>query len=118
VSDPGDGENGLLIGGQTLEELGTPEALEAAGIIPVTKELVVDLLDLPVLYPHDKPEGVAVIDDNTIAVVNDDDFGVTDDDGTLIQKILPATDEVDNNTIFFIRVGFTALTHGSIKKSN
>lgn len=62
------------------------------------------LLTLPVMYRHDKPEGVVVIDSRTLAIANDDDFGVTDDDGALVEKILPATSQVDCNAIWLIRL--------------
>jgi hypothetical protein len=89
VSDSTDGANGRLFGGRTLEELDAA-GLEAAGVVPVTKSLVVDLLSLPDGYPHDKPEGLVVIDDRWLAVSNDDDFGVTNGPGlSVAQKTLP-----------------------------
>ncbi|GAA4862501.1 hypothetical protein GCM10023310_47360 [Paenibacillus vulneris] len=65
-----------------LEKL-TIAQLKEKGIVPVTKELVVDVAKLG--YPHEKLEGLTVIDKNTIAVVNDNDFGVDgyDDQGKL-----------------------------------
>ncbi|WP_259618850.1 esterase-like activity of phytase family protein [Paenibacillus doosanensis] len=50
------------------------EQLKAKGIAPVSKELVVDVAKLG--YPHEKLEGLAVVNEHTIAVVNDNDFGV------------------------------------------
>lgn len=46
------------------------------------------LLQLEVPYPHDKPEGIAILDDSTVAVSNDDDFGLIDGDspGEVRQK--------------------------------
>lgn len=108
VSDPADGAHGRLFGGQTLEQLclNTPcdTALAVNGIVPVSKSLVVDLLTLGRLYPHDKPEGFVVIDNTTLAVVNDDDFGVVDMNGALSEKLLPATGSVDQNELWFIQI--------------
>ena len=102
VSDPANGTGGKLYGGKTVEELKTAATLEANGIKPVTKSLVVDLVtDLPTIYPHDKAEGMALITPSLIAVSNDDDFGVTGT-GTYIAKILPASNTVDVNRIYFI----------------
>jgi hypothetical protein len=74
---------GLLIEGRTLEELtvdaADPAALLAShGIRAAAKVLAADLLQLPEPYPHDKPEGIAILDDSTVAVSNDDDFGLVD----------------------------------------
>jgi len=105
ISDPADGAGGKMINGKTLEQLSDAE-LKAAGIVPVTKELAVDLLALPGGYPHDKAEGLAVINDTMIAVSNDDDFGIVPDGkGGITAKRLPgANDMVDNNRVYFIKL--------------
>jgi hypothetical protein len=103
VSDPDDTENGLFVNGKTLEQL-TVNELTAAGIKPVTKQLVLDLLALPQLYPHDKPEGLSLIGLCTLAISNDDDFGIIDNGGVIGQKILPATNSIDRNTIWFVEL--------------
>ena len=63
---------------ETPEQMGATE-LAAAGLKPVSKELVVDLAaagyDLV-----DKPEGLALVDYNTLVVINDNDFNL---DGTV-----------------------------------
>ncbi|MBF2057433.1 MAG: choice-of-anchor I family protein [Cyanobacterium sp. T60_A2020_053] len=51
----------------------TPEQLMAKGIMPVTKEVHVDLTANGYTFT-DKPEGLALIDNTTIAVLNDNDF--------------------------------------------
>lgn len=61
----------------TLEELITADALIANEIIPVEKELLVDLLEVGWNVENDKPEGLTIIDSQTIALVNDNDFGIT-----------------------------------------
>ena len=105
VSDAADGPNGKLVNGKTLEQLSDAE-LQEAGIVPVTKELVVDLLALPGGYPHDKAEGLAVISDIMIAVSNDDDFGIVPDGkGGIAPKRLPgANNMIDTNRVYFIKL--------------
>lgn len=104
LSDSANGSGGKLFSGKTLEEL-TPEELTANGIVTVAKTLVVDLLDSALAYPHNKPEGLAVVDRYTIAVSNDDDFGITDDgSGGIFTKVLPLTGQPDQTTVRFIRL--------------
>ncbi|MEO8138026.1 MAG: esterase-like activity of phytase family protein [Gemmatimonadota bacterium] len=98
VSDPANGADGMLFGGRSLETL-APSELQAAGIVPVKKELLVDLLALG--YPHDKPEGVTVVDNHTIAVSNDDDFGLTEGPAP---KLLPKLGATDFNEVYFIKL--------------
>jgi len=59
----------------TLESL-TPEELADRGINPVSKSVYADLTALGYSFT-DKPEGLALIDENTVAVLNDNDFGET-----------------------------------------
>lgn len=105
ISDPDDGPNGKMVNGKTLEQLSVAE-LNDAGIVAVTKEMVVDLLTIPGGYPHDKSEGLAVISDTMIAVSNDDDFGIVPDGkGGIAAKRLPSEgNRVDVNRIYFIRL--------------
>jgi hypothetical protein len=63
--------------GQTLEQVGTASNLAAFGINVVEKTLVLDLLEAGWDLTHDKPEGLTIIDDQTIALVNDNDFGIS-----------------------------------------
>ena len=104
ISDATDAVGGKLYNGKTIEELKTAAELQANGITPVTKTLVVDLAnDLTTIYPHDKAEGIAVINATTIAISNDDDFGITGT-GTYSAKILPSTNAIDRNRIYFIKL--------------
>jgi hypothetical protein len=98
VSDPANGPDGALFGGKSLESIAVAD-LKAAGIVPVKKELLVDLLALG--YPHDKPEGITIVDNNTIAVSNDDDFGVTEGPAA---KLLPKLGVTDFNEVYFIKL--------------
>lgn len=63
-------------GGQTLEQLNNEAGLAANGIVPVQKTLFLDLLELGWERQHDKPEGLAIVNDSTVAVINDNDFGI------------------------------------------
>lgn len=106
ISDAADGAGGKLVNGKTVEVL-TDEELQAAGIKPVSKSLVVDLLKDVAAYPHDKPEGIVLVNSTTLAVSNDDDFGIVPPDpvnNTYIQKILPLTGKTDFNTVYFIKL--------------
>jgi|GEM_PF-649268 len=60
-----------------LEALSVQQ-LRDKSIVPVGKELVVDIAKLG--YPYEKIEGLAVTDAHTIAIVNDNDFGVSYDE--------------------------------------
>ncbi|RYY30032.1 MAG: esterase-like activity of phytase family protein, partial [Sphingobacteriaceae bacterium] len=106
ISDPANGTNGKLYGGKTVEQLNDLAGLQAAGISPVTKTLVLDLLkDLPAIYPHDKAEGLALLPGNVLAISNDDDFGVVDNGNSgFAAKILPATGTVDHNRLYFVKI--------------
>jgi len=64
---------GTDLSDKELEKL-TAAQLKDKGIVPVAKELIVDVAKLG--YPHEKLEGLTVVDPTTIAVVNDNDFGV------------------------------------------
>lgn len=63
--------------------------LARAGIVPAAKSLFVDLGALGYTQ-GDKPEGLALIDENTLAVINDNDFG-------LVGTFDPATGLLDEN---------------------
>lgn len=73
---------GLIINGQTLEQLVAEteenwQILEAMDIKPVKKTLVVDVL-ATLEYPHDKLESLWLRQDGSLGLLNDDDFGITD----------------------------------------
>ncbi|NUO00805.1 MAG: esterase-like activity of phytase family protein, partial [Saprospiraceae bacterium] len=72
--------------GQTMEQVGTAANLAAFGVNVVEKELVLDLLEAGWDLTHDKPEGLTILNDSTIAVVNDNDFGINSPagDGTIV----------------------------------
>lgn len=104
ISDSNNGATGKLFDGKTVEELKDAKTLTNYNIKPVTKTLVADLMtDIKELYPHDKAEGLAMINSSLIAVCNDDDFAVTGK-GLYEAKILPAVQTVDKNSIYFIKL--------------
>ena len=106
VSDAANGETGKLYSGKTVEELKDFAGLTTAGITPVKKTVVLDLLkDLPTVYPHDKCEGIALLPGNILVISNDDDFGVTDNGASgFMAKILPGTGTVDHNRLYFKKI--------------
>lgn len=106
VSDAANGETGKLYGGKTVEELKDIAGLTTAGITPVKKTVVLDLLkDLPTVYPHDKCEGITLLPGNILVISNDDDFGVTDNGASgFMAKILPGTGTVDHNSLYFKKI--------------
>lgn len=61
--------------GQSLESLKDAPGLAAEGITPVSKTLFLDLKANGWPTELDKSEGLAIINDSTIAVCNDNDFG-------------------------------------------
>ena len=70
-------KSGLSYSGKSLEGLVDSLGFALSGIVPVKKTLVMDLLanGWPSIY--DKAEGLAIINDSTIAICNDNDFGQT-----------------------------------------
>ncbi len=105
ISDPANGANGKLFGGKTVEELKDAATLSTNNIVPVTKTLIADLMkDIPTLYPHDKAEGLAIINSTTIAVSNDDDFGITGANKVYQKKTLAGNGKIDGNGIYFIKL--------------
>ncbi len=72
-----------LYGGKTVEQLKDAAGLAGVGIIPVNKKLFLDLRANQWPDALDKCEGIAIINDSTIALCNDNDFGQSspDEDG-------------------------------------
>ena len=94
-------KNGMLIEGKTLEQCTQSELLEK-GISFVKKELITDLA-AEIGYGHDKLEGLWLLNDNTICVANDNDFALIEKDNKLCQKILPETDNPEDDVIYTIK---------------
>jgi hypothetical protein len=98
-----DAATGLLINGNTLE--GTDwDTLSTKGIHAVSKTLVYDAL-AGLAYPHDKLEGLWLIDATHLGIVNDDDFAVIPDEtGEIVQKVLPGGTAVDASTLYVVEL--------------
>lgn len=98
-----DADLGLTKNGQTLEEVVLNEGWDGLNTItPVSKTFLVDLV-AEVQYPHDKLEGMWLINDSTIGVINDDDFATWSTGGVLEQKYLDAGQTViDANMLYII----------------
>ncbi|MCR5045221.1 MAG: esterase-like activity of phytase family protein [Treponema sp.] len=94
-------EAGIMIKGKTLEQCSQGE-IEAAGINFAKKELIADLVT-EIGYAHDKLEGLWLLDDNTICVANDNDFALIEKDNRLCQKIIPGTNEVEDDVVYTIK---------------
>ncbi|TND08336.1 MAG: hypothetical protein FD123_2367 [Bacteroidetes bacterium] len=62
--------------GQTFEQLADAATAITRGVTPVTKTPLLDLLECNWDLSHDKPEGITIINDSTIAIVNDNDYGI------------------------------------------
>ncbi len=69
--------NSGLYGTATLEGLVDSTGLAGQSIVPVKKTLTMDLLANSWPSSLDKAEGLAIINDSTIAICNDNDFGQT-----------------------------------------
>lgn len=69
----------------------------------LSKTLAADLLQVCPGYDHDKPEGMALINNSTLGVVNDDDFGIeaTVPAGCRYRQKLKNNGRTDRNEIFF-----------------
>lgn len=104
ISDIANSDSGKLYNGLTVEQLKDRAGLQSAGVVPVTKTFVFDLLTgISPVYPHDKAEGIALLGSNILAISNDDDFGVVDNgQNGFTPKILLATGSVDKNRIYFV----------------
>ena len=97
---------GLLKKKKTLEEVTLDvdgwSTIENAGIQTISKTLLVDLV-AETGYPHDKLEGMWLINDSTIGVLNDDDFATWASGGVLEQKYLDAGQtDIDGNRLYII----------------
>jgi hypothetical protein len=95
---------GLTIDSKTLEEVvladGDWTSLTEAGIVPAEKKLVVDMV-AAVGFPHDKMEGLWLIDDSHLGVLNDDDFATWSTGGELEQKKLDIN-TIDGSRLYII----------------
>ena len=84
--------SGQLIANKALE-YADADALQAAGVVPVGKQLLVDLQSLG--WSAEKAEGLTLVDAKTIAVASDNDFGL----GVKVkEKVGDAMDPTDYST--------------------
>lgn len=101
VSGDFNNSDGYTINDKTIEQC-TWEEIKNAGIKAVTKQLSVDLVSSLGKYPHDKLEGLWIINESKLGVLNDDDFAVSSTAGQLIQKILPGSTDIDGNKLYIV----------------
>lgn len=104
--------NGLKIDGKTLEEViknaGSDgnfaagwAALASHGIQPATKSLVYDAIAAQ-HYPHDKMEGLWVIDSTHLGIINDDDFAIAPDGSGGVEQKKLFDGSVDRNMLYVV----------------
>lgn len=97
------GADGLLLHGKTLETIAkVPGDLAKAGIVPVAKRSLASDLLRTSNWVSEKPEGITVVDDTTLAIGNDNDYGMTDFDADGIPHILPASQRAPS--IMYLKV--------------
>ncbi|MBR0567519.1 esterase-like activity of phytase family protein [Azoarcus sp. L1K30] len=104
--------NGLEIDGKTLEEViknagsdgnfaaGWAE-LASYSIQPATKSLVYDAIAAQ-HYPHDKMEGLWVIDSTHLGIINDDDFAIAPDGSGGVEQKKLFDGSVDRNMLYVV----------------
>ncbi|AWL28620.1 esterase-like activity of phytase family protein [Acinetobacter defluvii] len=96
---------GLTIDGLTLEQYVLAkgwDGLKALNIVPPSKILTLDM-NQQVKFPHDKMEGLWLIDQQRLALINDDDFALWVNKGVLEQKYLDKDKKViDGNTLYIV----------------
>lgn len=93
-----DSSLGLMLDDLTVEQLVKQQGWQGLApyhIQPVSKSLVVDLI-ATLGYPHDKLEGMWLIDNQTLGVLNDDDFATWSSKGILEQKFLDAGKTIED----------------------
>jgi hypothetical protein len=105
---------GLLVDGKTLEQVikdaGSDDnfavgwaQLDALGIRPATKTLVYDAV-AGQGYPHDKMEGLWVIDSTRVGILNDDDFAIDSDGVGGVQQKRLYDGTVDGSRLYVIKL--------------
>ena len=92
---------GMIIDGKTLEQCSQKEVLDA-GIKFAKKELITDLVT-EIGYGHEKLEGLWLLDEHTICVANDNDFALIEKDNKLNQKILPETNNPEDDVVYSVK---------------
>lgn len=105
---------GLLVGGKTLEQVIKDAGadnnfaagwaqLDALGIKPAAKTLAYDAV-AGQSYPHDKMEGLWVIDSTRIGILNDDDFAIEPDGAGGIRQKKLHDGKVDGNQLYVVKL--------------
>jgi hypothetical protein len=105
--------NGLLVGGKTLEQVvkegGTADnfaagwaQLAALGIQPAAKTLAYDGIASQ-KYPHDKMEGLWVIDANRLGILNDADFMIAPDGAGGVKQKYLYDGKVESNMLYVVK---------------
>lgn len=90
------GNGRLFLGGlKTLEQVGyipgDSANLVATGVTPLRKRLLYGDVIGRTAWRHDTPEGLAVVNDSTVALLNDNNYAQEDNDGDGIPHLAGAT---------------------------
>lgn len=93
-------KSGFGYAGKTLEAAVDSLGLAAVGVKAVRKKLVMDLVPKGWPVAYDKAEGLAIINDSTIAICNDNDFGQT---SVLQDGLATATSTVSHVVVFALK---------------
>lgn len=99
-----DDQLGLLIEGLTVEAFVQSkgwDALAQYNIHPVKKTLVANLAK-SIQYPHDKLEGMWVIDNSHLAVINDDDFAIAPAGTNQVTQKYLTPERIDGSTLYIV----------------
>src|SRR5690606_37797186 len=98
-ADDAAGSGRMFQGGlRTLEQIGYVPGdsanLVAAGVVPLEKHIVFGDVIGRTAWPHDTPEGIAVVGDSVVVLLNDNDYGQKDDDGDGIPHLVDVPDRL------------------------
>lgn len=121
VHEPNDatGNGRLFLGGlKTLEQVGyipgDSADLAAVGVTPLAKRLIFGDVIGRTAWRHDTPEGLAVVNDSTVALLNDNNYGQEDNDGDGVAHLTGANKRLTHLMYLNLGPGFaTALRPAS-----
>lgn len=108
----------LFQGGlKTLEQTGyiprDSATLVASGVTPLRKRLLFGDVMGRTAWRHDTPEGIAFVNDSTVALINDNDYGQKDEDGDGIPHLVGATRRLTQLMYLDLGPGFATALHAS-----
>ncbi len=110
------GHGRLFQGGlKTLEQVGyiprDSANLVASGVTPLRKRLLFGDVIGRTAWRHDTPEGLAFVNDSTVALLNDNDYGQKDEDGDGIPHLVGATKQLTQLMYLHLGAGFATAVY-------